>query len=304
MSGSGPVAFLENKRLRLEWRLRQLAWDAGNDLSWTRRGADFRRDWRELARKHVWCFIVGCNNSGTSLLNDIFRRSGEVSTMPAEGQYLTRAMFRLPVRGHERVWSEVLDAVEAELPVLEERMPRLLHDWMRHFSRPLQRVLVEKTPANLIRAVELERCLGDCHFVGMVRDGFAVCEGIRRKAGKSLERGARHWNAINERLLAQSGRVAHFHVVRYEELTSDPDMVLGGLADALGIERGPLLAAGRARFHVGKTVAGAGATGLVNFNELSRAKLDAEDRATILRGAGEMLRRFGYAAPPASPDRP
>lgn len=295
--------FLENKYLGLKWRLRQMRWDTANQLSWRFGGRTLYEDtWKVLAGNHVWSFIVGCNNSGTSLLNDIFRRSGLVSTMPAEGQYHTKAMLRLPLRGHERVWSEVLDEIRADIPNIPGTMPRLVHDWMRYFSRPLQTTLMEKTPANLIRATELEAQLGDCRFIGMVRNGFAVSEGIRRKANKPLDRGARHWNTINKLLVSESSKVRNFRIVKYEELTTEPDRVLGELADYLGLPREPLQEAGQTKFHIGRTVAGAEATTIRNFNELSLTKLSPEDRDVILHEAEEMLRHFNYLGSSPSPN--
>jgi hypothetical protein len=295
MNGKNTRLYLENKLLGLRWRLRQAWWDGSSALSWQLGGrARYERNWRQQAGNHAWAFIVGCNNSGTSLLSDIFRRSGLVSTMPGEGQYLTQAMLRLPLPGHERVWSEVLDEIQADLERLPARMPRLVHDWMRSHSRPLQRILLEKTPANLARMRALEAHL-DCRFIGMVRNGYVVAEGIRRKAGKSLERGARHWDAVARLMLRERPLVRHFHLVSYEDLTTRPDKTLAGVARFLELPPEPLVQAGQARFRVGRTVAGASASGIRNFNAPSLARLSAEDCAVIRALAGETLARFGYA---------
>ncbi|SKA87689.1 Sulfotransferase family protein [Paucidesulfovibrio gracilis DSM 16080] len=288
------VSLARRKWERLRWVLAQARRDLSNDISWQLGGKrHFAQTWQQTATAHTWVFIVGCNNSGTSLLNALFAKSGLVSTMREEGQYNTRALLRMPLRGHERVWTEVLDRLEADAAELPQRMPRLLHDWMRFFTRPLHPVLVEKTPPNMARMPALDQLL-DCRFIALVRDGFAVCEGIRRKAGKDLERAARHWDASCRLLLQHQTQVKHLHIVRYEDLTGQPEQTLAKLADFLELPPQPLQAASREKFNVGRTVAGTGAENITDYNAPSLQRLSDQDRETILRHAGDMLHHFGY----------
>src|SRR5688572_10986722 len=72
----------------------------------------FERYYPELARAHKWCFIVGCNNSGTSLLQSILERTGQISTLPSEGQLYTTVLARSNKRQHGRIWSDYLDELQ------------------------------------------------------------------------------------------------------------------------------------------------------------------------------------------------
>ena len=73
-----------------------------------------RLDTSAVAGSHQWCFIVGCNNSGTSLLQRVLEASGEVSTLPYEGQLYTRVLARAMRRGYERVYMEYADELRMD----------------------------------------------------------------------------------------------------------------------------------------------------------------------------------------------
>ena len=79
------------------------------DLLWLARHAEFERAAPALLAAHDWVFVVGCNNSGTTLVHDALAATGAFSYMPHEGQRYTDGVRRSVKRGHERVWSEYLD---------------------------------------------------------------------------------------------------------------------------------------------------------------------------------------------------
>src|SRR5262249_22463860 len=102
-------------------------------------------------------------------------------------------------------------------------------EWRRHWDlgKP---VLVEKSPPNLIRAFDIERCFLPSSFVVMVRNPYAHCEGLIRRNGFSPARAAafavkclRHQRDNVERL----GRAL---LITYEELTTNPERTKARLA--------------------------------------------------------------------------
>lgn len=281
------------RRLGRRWprRVERVSIDLGNALSWHLLGGQRRASaaWRDWAAQRRWVFLIGCNNSGTSLLQRLIERLGPVSTFAAEGQRYTRALRRDDRREHARVWSRYLDelALGASAPL--DAAPRLLHDWLRHLRTPLQPVILEKTPANTARALWLQRVFPDARFIGLMRNGYAVSEGIRRKAGHSVVLGATHWAAVNALLLDQAAELEHYLEVRYEDLAAHPDAVLARLRDFIGLSPPARLAdvpmdlqTPFGRVH--------------DYNAASLARLNAFDRDAIRRHAGAMLERLGYAA--------
>jgi len=286
---------------RMRRRLRVGACDLRNAASWYGGGGRrfFEDYWRELAGAHRWVFVIGCNNSGTSLLQRLLESTGQVSTFPAEGQLYTRAVKRDRKRGHSRVWSEYVEHLRMDGNDPLGQGPRLLHDWLNNLPRPIRPVIVEKTPANTARAEWLQRVFPDACFIGLVRNGYAVSEGIRRKGRQPLASAAGHWSEVNRMLTDLSGSLDRYLEVRYEEITGHPAAALLRVGRFIGI--------GSARL---ESLAGHGAEqarqamstvfGPVrDCNPESLARLSADDVAVIRNRAGEMLDVFGYEPVPA-----
>jgi hypothetical protein len=244
-----------------------------------------------LPRPRRWVFVVGCYNSGTTLLHDALAAHPDVGSLPREGQELTDAL-PLPRRlGLPRLW-----ALEPERFRLDEHATgvdarRLKRQWGARFDDPRRAILLEKSPTNAARVRWLDRHFENAHFVAIVRDGYAVAEGIRRKAGHAIGRAARQWARSNEILLADLEHVPRALVVRYEELVADPEAVLRRVHAFLGLA-GETAALARRRFRVhGET------SRIQDHNARSHAALDAADLDAIEAAAGPLLARLGYARP-------
>lgn len=289
---------IHNQYYRKLARLNNVLVLAFNDLtrffSWYLCGGRkfYTRYYQELVQAHKWCFIVGCNNSGTSLLQKILQRSNQISTLPFEGQLYTRVFQRANKKGFARVWSEYSQELSAECSPIKVA-PRLLHDWMRNLSLPIHKVIVEKTPANVLRMNWLTAAFPNSYFIGMVRNGYAVCEGIHRKAGQDLRRAACHWNKVNEIMLTQGRTLPHFLLIKYEELTEKPNLTMRRIADFLDINPCTLEYAAKKLFSF-STVIGNKPQRLKNLNQESIARLTPADLRTINSCAAHMLHYFGY----------
>ena len=236
-----------------------------------------------------WVFLVGCYNSGTTLLHDLLAMHPLVGSMPDEGQFFTD---QLPVPrdlGLRRLW-----ALKPELFRLDEnagphiKVKRLQRQWGAKFNDPTRPVLIEKTPTNAARTRWLQARFSPASFVGIIRDGRAVAEGIRRKTGCDLESAARQWVRSNEIMLRDFEDLRHKRLVRYEHLTADPD---GVVADLLAfLELPPLtpeLGAREWAIHEQRSV-------IVNMNSRSYEALSREEMHVIERQAGPLLRALGY----------
>ena len=269
--------------------------DALCSLSWHFSGGKghYTRNFNEIVNTHSWCFIVGCNNSGTSLLHRILENSSMVSTLLYEGQMYTRVFRRAREKGFARIWSEYANELAMPADSHLEKGPRLLHDWLRDIPKPVQRVIVEKTPANVLRMGWLQQIFPTSCFIGLVRNGYAVAEGILRKGNQEPGRGARHWNAVNKTMIKESEKIRRFLLVRYEDLAENPYETLEQVAGFIDIEYGELKKAAQNSFSF-KTVSGSEPTTIKNFNFMSIERLTPEDIATIRENASEMLDYFGY----------
>lgn len=267
---------------RLQRRLAIFADRTRRDIGWALGGRRrFEKDADTILGSRRWVFLVGCNNSGTTILHDLLVDTEQFSAMTHEGQRYTRQIRMAEKRGYERVWTEYIDELQMTEADSQDRIPRLAYDWLFDAQPPDKPYLVEKTTANSARLRWLDAGFPDSYFIAIVRNGYAVSEGIRRKGGKDLERAARHWAAVNQRIREDGQRIQHYLSIRYEDLVENPRETLSIVAKFLGLNTHQFAT----RVSVDH---------LKNMNHRSIDMLSEEERQQIERGAGSMLKEYGY----------
>lgn len=269
------------------------------------RGRRWQSTWRRLRmdvaawRGHApeprtWLFLVGCTNSGTSLLDEIVSAHPEVSSFDREGQFRTDQFPRSLSIGLPRLWMARPEVFRMDADhgrsVDVERMKR---QWGAVLVNPGRPVVAEKTPTNSVRTPWLRRHFPNSCFVAVVRDGRAVAEGIRRKTGFAIEFAALQWRRCNEILLEDLAGLDRTLVFRYEEFAADPAGTVRRIFDLAGLDASCVEAVPG-----GVRVAGTEFP-VSNMNERSWNALSAADDALIRSVAGDLLAKLGYAPPGA-----
>jgi GNAT superfamily N-acetyltransferase len=275
-------------RYDVRWWLGELRWRLARDP--VRLVA--RADAELAAGTPGWLFILGVNNSGTSLLWEILRTHPAIRALPLEGQFLTAALPRAREHGVARLWTQRADLFR--LTEVDDSAPaaRARYDWARFFPRRAG-WLLEKSPPHTLRARWLQQWFPASRFVAITRSPYAVCEGIRRIEGCSIEAAAEHWTRAHEILLEDADKLDHFVLLRYEDLCDDPDAELDKVEQLLGldtpIDRSVLDGPIRVRRNVeGREIR------LTNMNAQSLERLSEGDRQTIGRIAGPLMQHLGY----------
>ena len=155
------------------------------------------RDLARLVKTHL--FVICPNNSGSSFLTGALEKCRAVWRLPQEGMQIRG--FVGPVPG----WDG--REVPALLWALEQRWIDLLanpdnYDWEHnrrawyfhcHARDPDASVFVTKSPPHLLCVEQLARHFPNARFVFMVRNPYAVCEGILRRYRTQL---AHHLKAL------------------------------------------------------------------------------------------------------------
>jgi hypothetical protein len=253
-----------------------------------------------------WLFIVGVNNSGTTLLRSILARHPQVRTLrengkDVEGHHLAGRTGNLPVPTPMlgRLWSERKDLFCMDETTTGWDAQKVIADWAPCFT-PGNGYLMEKSPPNTLRTRWLQAHFKPSHFVVIVRNGYAVAEGIVRrrsvsavKAARnvSLQRAARHWAISNEILLNDLKHIKNQVMVRYEDWVLEPRKEMARITDFLKIDPvDPSILDKKLPVH---NVTGRQST-IRDFNELSFKRLKPAQRRAIETEAGYMLKRLGY----------
>jgi hypothetical protein len=245
-----------------------------------------------LPTPEKWLFIVGCYNSGTSLIQTLLARHPQIGSLAREGQLCTDQLLLPKSVGLPRLW-----ALEPERFLLNEnsrteinvtRLKRQWGLWMNDVKRP---ILMEKTPANAARLPWLQANFENAHFLGIIRNGFAVAEGIRRKAGHPLELGAIQWLRSNEIMLDAFETLDNRLLITYEALTEEPAATLSNVLTFLNLPGEGLDGIdGRVWSIHGLE------SELVNMNGRSLQSLTEAEKAIIENVAGELFFKLAAAA--------
>jgi hypothetical protein len=238
-----------------------------------------------------WAFIVACPDSGTTLLKILLGSHPAVATMPAEGHRLTDQLFTAKSVGMPRLY-----ALQPELFRLGEDgghgidVDRIKRQWGHRFNDLGRPVLLDDSPTNAARSRWLQRHFEPASFIFLVRNGFAVAEGIRRRVSHPIDVAAAQWLRSNEFMLEDLPHLDRVHSVRYEDLSERPDEVLEGTLRFLDLDPSGFTVSDR----VWKVHHRSGP--IANMNAESLARLSQEDRSEIEQVAGPLLREFGYPA--------
>ena len=247
-----------------------------------------------------WLFVIGCYNSGTTLLSDILSEHPSISALPVEGVVLTDALPRPEKFKWNRMWSECFDEMRL-LPGegMDTVAERIKRQWS--FSFDNSDILYEKSIANAAHIPFLDAYFRPAYFVVIVRNGYAVSEGLRRRGNPRrfgrdefgdkypIEMCARQW-AVSDRVVSRDiGSVSHALHMTYEEFCAEPDHWLLAITDFLEIESLPGGLAGRSFEVHGQR------SKIRNMNAEGIAKLTADEIGKIREVAGPELDKYGYS---------
>ncbi len=263
-----------------------------------------------------WIFLTGCNNSGTTLIDYLLglhpaidplkmevhqiRIPGIVTTYPHHFILPSPAVIRRPDgKRLNRVWTENLPVFRE--PILEVPILRYGMKLIRQTTDGTH--TMGKSPDFMVKMPWVQKRLPRSHFVIIVRNGYAVAEGIRRRYNVYLEgwkdeepmtvaRAARHWNKANEIMLNDTKDLKNFAVIRYEDLCRNPADMLRRLVEFFVLppfDYEDVLSKPIPIFKGYRREAK-----IRNMNGKNFENLSEEDIADISREAAPMLKAFGY----------
>ena len=228
-----------------------------------------------------WIFIVGCYNSGTTLLHNVLATHPDIGSMPQEGQALndqfpTPKALKIP-----RLW-----VLKRELFHLSEDNPpalvadKLKQQWSRHYNNINKPILIEKSITNTARILWLNKHFQEASFIGVIRNGYTVAEGIHRRAGHDFDLGARQWAISNQIMLDDLEQVPRKLIILYEDLVQNPTTTLNTISDFIGVKNTFDKAIKKFK--------------IKNFNPESLSRLSPAAKQKIEREALPLLTKLGY----------
>lgn len=208
--------------------------------------------------RHPWqdnrlVFIGGLHRSGTSQLHETLGTHPEVSAFRNtgvphdEGQHLQDVFPTARSHGGPGrfAFDPAAHLTESSPLASVESAERLFAQWSRHWDLR-RRVLVEKSPPNLIRTRFLQQLFPDARFVIIVRHPLvtalattklATTRSMRRTLRRaSLLDSLQHWVVAHRLFLTDLPHIEKVRVLRWEDLCRDPDGTLHDLGTFIGLD--------------------------------------------------------------------
>ncbi len=188
-------------------------------------------------------FIGGLHRSGTSLLHAVLRAHPQISGFidtgvpEDEGQHLQSVypiglMFGGPGRfGFDpRAYMD-----ETHRLATPANAARLLAEWGRYWDlrKP---VLMEKTPLNLVRMRFLQAMFPEAHFLLLLRHPVVVAYATRKWCASPMPMLIEHSLRCYERAVADLPMLRHAHVLKYEELMTQPQATIDAVLHFVGVD--------------------------------------------------------------------
>ena len=179
-----------------------------------------------------YLFVLCSNNSGSTVLQMLLSSSPNAVPMSGEGQYLLPPEHAF-IRPEEGLWTEYKEQlVDDKLNKWAEIKQDFLNEWKTQLEKKPTKtpVFIEKSPLHIARWPKFKEIFPGCYGIAMIRDPYAVCEGIRRRRGyqgSMIADAAVHWMQAAEilRAICEREPKSNFKWITYEKLCGEPEAV-------------------------------------------------------------------------------
>ena len=196
--------------------------------------------------QNVLVFVIGLHRSGTTLLARCLAKHSSCSGFSDTGAPMDEGQFlQSVIRG---VDGGILDAVgsvglkpKMRLPerselATQDNADKLWREWSAHWDLE-KKFLIEKSPGNISKTRLLQYYFPSARFIVITRHPIEQVMAIRKWAGnKTYAQHFLNWVAAHYFLYQDMKYLKNKHVVKYEELVTDPEGVLSELFSFLGAD--------------------------------------------------------------------
>lgn len=242
--------------------------------------------------------IVGCYNSGTTLLNHLLGKHNEISSLTTEGVNLTN-QFLVPENfGWHRLWYKCRSKLEIKKKFYNPSLEKVKMDWAKYHDNR-KKFALEKSIIHSLNIDWFEKNFSKPYFIWIVRNGYVVSEGIRRRTKIKkrhkfdinqpypIEWCAKQWVESNKVISQKLLKVQNSYFLRYEDLMKNPKFEINKILNWLPVEKKKISLPNTFKFHNIKL-------SLINRNKKSLNQLNVFEKKKIYKVASKMLKKFHY----------
>jgi hypothetical protein len=189
-------------------------------------------------------FVVGMPRSGTTLMQGILCNTGRYFPVP-ETHYFSRVVYGLPEKPNDIQKEKICQLLKkkARIDIDFERLHRfktqkeIFEFIIGTFNKNQKDTFLEKTPRHVFFISKIQEFYPSAKFICMIREPKNVVSSqisTTRIDNKSIIRLSILYNKISSAIIDQKDK-KNVIIVKYEELTTYPDVVLKKISVFLGI---------------------------------------------------------------------
>jgi hypothetical protein len=228
--------------------------------------------------ENQYLFIVSPPYSGSTILSSLVATSENVSNLPNEGQLLPETK---PIM-EPHAWK-----VDKEIP-----WDVIVPIWKSYWdtSKP---ILLEKSPPNMVRTDQLHEQFSPAYFLLLVRNPYALCEGIIRRSKRKPKSVAKFVIRLLRYQIKNARNLENALCLTYEELADRPAETAAKI-EAFLPELGSLKYGRKFTAHA---VDGMFSRPIVNLNQKKLDNLSPQQLAdinSVFRNRQNVLDFWGY----------
>lgn len=195
------------------------------------------------ASRHQIAFVGGLHRSGTTVVAQTLGSHENISRLRGtgvpmdEGQHLQAVYPTARTLGGPGVFGFSPNAhlTEAGSLVSARAREALMRAWSPYWDIAC-RVLLEKSPPNLVRMRFLQALFPEARFIAVVRHPVPVTLATRRWTNASPQALLHHWALCHQLLLEDAPYIEKLLILRYEDMVASPAEVLGRAVAFLGLD--------------------------------------------------------------------
>ncbi len=216
---------------------------------------------------------------------------------------MTDAFPNLEAGGWERMWYRNARAADLSDRKPEKVAHQAIRDWGPWWRRGA-RVFIEKSIVHGAWMPFLQDGFENAYFVGVIRNGYCVCEGIRRRASPKgaarksvgsdvypIEQVGEQWVFANQIIERDKGALNHYHEIRYEDFTRNPVDHIREIFRFIGVDDSVVTLEDD-----GSITIGSRSFTIRSQNAESFSRLTQTDRTKLGAVIGPMMEQLGYDA--------
>jgi hypothetical protein len=187
-------------------------------------------------------FVGGLHRSATTLLGRLLAQHPSIAGMSQtnviedEGQLLQSVYPDDNAHGGPGrfAFDPAAHLTEHSPLVTRDNADAVLNRWYRHWDRS-RPILLEKSPANLIRGRFLQAMFPGSSFVFIVRHPIAVSLATHKWSGTGVHSLVHHWLLAHQLMREDLPLLERAVVITYEALVRDTEGTLRGIEQFLGL---------------------------------------------------------------------